>query len=115
MDLLRSILLFGHLIGMAFIISPFIYGLKGEVFQRIQRGQWHGSILTVSTGTLLVIVHSLGQAHTDLNHLKIAVKFVIALCILILARLDLNKQPMPQLLTAVGLLGLINTAFASIW
>lgn len=114
MDLLRSILLFGHLIGMAFIISPFIYGLKGEVFQRIQRGQWHGSILTVSTGTLLVIGHSLGQAHTDLNHLKIAVKFVIALCILILARLGLNKQPMPKLLTAVGLLGLINTALASI-
>ena len=88
MDLLGSILLFGHL---------------------------NGSILTVSTGILLAIGHSLGQAHTDLNHLKIAVKLVIALCILILARLGLNKQPMPNLLTAVGLLGLINTAFASIW
>ena len=76
MDILRSYLLILHLLSWAVVFGTALAGLRQRV---MPAGLLHGALGALITGILLVGVLEMGDY--DVNHVKIAIKLVIALAI----------------------------------
>lgn len=112
MDIVFSIVLILHFIGLAGIIGGWIATVKAP---QVNKAILHGSILQVVTG--LILVGLLEMDGADVNHMKIGLKLVIAVAILVLAVMGTKKEAkVPgssgSLAMAAGILGIINVVIA---
>ncbi|MDX2026515.1 hypothetical protein [Microcella sp.] len=123
MDVLHSVILVGHFIGLAAIVGPFLMQArwKGQFAFPVVLG---GAITQLVTGLTLVGLAEMGGDDDDLNYAKIGVKLTIAVVIFVVALLGFLKQRktpggggrelLPFFHTAGGL-ALVNIALAVFW
>ncbi|MFI7481732.1 hypothetical protein ACH9EU_04865 [Kocuria sp. M1R5S2] len=115
MTFLTGLLVLLHLLGAAIIVGTWIYTMKRPT---VSPGQFHASLLSLVTGVLLVGIHEMGDG--EVNHVKIAVKLLIALAVATAAyvgqRRTRHDQPVSTgLAHTVGGLALVNMAVATLW
>ncbi len=125
MDVLHSVILVGHFIGLAAIVGPFLMQArwKGQYAFPVVLG---GAITQLVTGLALVGLAETGGDDDEgpLNYAKIGVKLTIAVVIFVVALLGYLKQRkseggggrelLPFFHTAGGL-ALVNIALAVFW
>lgn len=123
MDILHSIILVGHFIGLAAIVGPFLMQArwKGQYSFPVVLG---GAITQLVTGILLTGLAEMGEDEGDLNYAKIGVKLTIATIIFVAALLGFLKQRKTEggggrellpFFHAAGGLALVNIALAVFW
>ncbi|MDS1272687.1 hypothetical protein RIF23_20605, partial [Lipingzhangella sp. LS1_29] len=110
MDILFSVLLFLHLLGMAGILSGWLMQLiSGHA--KSPKVLLHSTILQVVTGLALVTFLEMGLVDADPDHMKVTAKTVVGVAILVLAILNMRK-PSLRLANIAGILGILNVAVA---
>ncbi|WP_232680455.1 hypothetical protein [Nocardioides sp. R-C-SC26] len=113
MDALRLIFLFLHILGFAALIGGLL-AQAGPGEKRVNGAMRDGAGLAFVAGLALVGVLEAGD--TDVNHAKVAVKFLIGLVVLVLVMANTRKERIPQglwvLLTG---LAVVNVAVAVFW
>jgi hypothetical protein len=123
MDILHSVILVGHFIGLAAIVGPFLMQArwKGQYAFPVVLG---GAITQLVTGILLTGLAEMGEDEDPLNYAKIGVKLTIAVIIFVAALLGFLKQRTAQggggrellpFFHAAGGLALVNIALAVFW
>ena len=124
MDLLHSVILVGHFIGLAAIVGPFLMQArwKGQYAFPVVLG---GAITQLVTGLVLVgLAEMSGDDDDPLNYAKIGVKLTIAVIIFVAALLGFLKQRKTEggggrellpFFHAAGGLALVNIALAVFW
>jgi hypothetical protein len=124
MDVLHSVILVGHFIGLAAIVGPFLMQArwKGQYAFPVVLG---GAITQLVTGLVLVGLAEMGGDDDDpLNYAKIGVKLTIAVIIFVAALLGFLKQRKTEggggrellpFFHAAGGLALVNIALAVFW
>ncbi|MFT3874594.1 MAG: hypothetical protein QM714_18425 [Nocardioides sp.] len=113
MDLLLHVALFLHFIGWGALLGGLVVQMR-EPVKRINAAIRDGIGLAFLAGLLLVGILE-GQDH-PVNHAKIAVKFVIALVILVLAMANMRKERIPDgLFWGLLILTLGNIGVAIFW
>ncbi|MET9798169.1 hypothetical protein [Nocardiopsis alba] len=112
MDILYSVLVFLHMIGLAGIISGFLMQLMTDNV-KATKVMLHSSLLQFVTGLLLVGVAEMGDV-AEMNHIKIGVKLVVALAIVVIAVLN-QRKPAKNLAITAGVLAVLNIAVAVFW
>ncbi len=127
MEILRSITLIAHFLGLAMIIGPFLIQMRshtGFAFPWVLAG----AITQLVSGLLLTGLAEMRLADNDdlsLDHTKIAVKLVLALIIFVVALIAYLRQKkvpageserhlLPFLHTA-GALAIAELAIAVLW
>lgn len=113
MDLLLNILLILHLLGMAAILGPFLGQLTAKTKAITKTMVW-GARAQLITGLALVGVAS--AAAYDVDHVKIAVKLLIAIAVVGICEATHKKSgsiKTPWLL--VGILTTVNVIVAVMW
>ncbi|KAA0919690.1 hypothetical protein [Dietzia sp. ANT_WB102] len=113
MDIVFSIVLILHFVGLAGIIGGWLAVIKAP---HVNKAILHGAILQVVTGLLLVGLREM-QDGDPLNHMKIGIKLVVAIVILVVAIIGVRKEAKAQGSTATlanvaGALGVLNVAIA---
>ncbi|WP_084103513.1 hypothetical protein [Demequina sp. NBRC 110056] len=113
MDALRYALLIGHFIGLAAILGPFLEQLRSDT-KRISMTMVWGARAQILTGLALA---GLAFASDDYepDHVKIAVKFVVALAIAGLAEVGRKKEAPQTFWLLIGLLTIVNIVVAVVW
>ena len=112
MDIVKGIVLVLHLVGWAIVLGSTIAGLRQT---KLYRGAVHGVLTALVTGILMVGLIEMGDG--DVNHIKIAVKLVIALLVtglVIYAHRNPDKVSKGMLGAIVGLT-VTNVAIAVLW
>ncbi|NYF08977.1 hypothetical protein HDC94_000133 [Leifsonia sp. AK011] len=116
MDILHSILLASHLVGMALIVGIFLVQMRKDSGFSVTP-VLAGAIVQLVSGLALVGVAEAGDH--DLNYVKIATKLVIALAVLVAAilayRANKNGGRVKPFFHAAGGLALINLLVAVFW
>lgn len=112
MDFLYSALVFLHMIGLAGIIAGFLMQLMTDNV-KATKVLLHSALLQFVTGLLLVGVAEMADL-ADINHIKIAVKLVIALAVVVVGVLNLRK-PAKNLAIIAGVLAIVNIGVAVFW
>ena len=114
MELLVSVFVVLHLLGMAAIIGSAVFVARGAVTPALV---W-GARAQLVTGLILV---GLAQAGDDeVDNAKIGVKLLVAVAVAACAEIAAAKErkgqgARPQLVNAAGALALLNTAIAVLW
>jgi len=114
MDVVFRILLVLHLLGWATVLGGVLVSMRPP---RIPSGILHGVLTALVTGVLMAGLGFSGVAGHDYDHVKIAVKTVVALVVTVLVWLG---QRRPERVTA-GYLGaiagltVVNVAIAVLW
>ena len=113
METLRLVLLFMHVLGFAALLGGLVVQARDS--DKAVNGAMRDGIGTAFvTGLLLVGVLEAGEPAVD--HTKIAVKFAIALVLLVLVMANLRKPSIPQGLWAgLLLLTVLNIGVAIFW
>jgi hypothetical protein len=113
METLRLVLLFLHVLGFAALLGGLVVQAR-DTDKAVNAAMRDGVGTAFVTGLLLVGVLEAGD--TAVDHVKIAVKFAIALVLLVLVMANLRKPGIPQGLWA-GLLVLtvLNIGVAIFW
>ncbi|HYH33684.1 MAG TPA: hypothetical protein VD814_00885 [Nocardioides sp.] len=113
METLRLVLLFVHLLGFAALLGGLLTQTR-EPVKRVNAAMRDGSGTAFLAGLFLVGVLEAGD--TEVDHVKIGVKFAIGLLILVLVMANVRKPRIPQGLF-LGLLALTvaNVAVAVFW
>ncbi|MFE1101803.1 hypothetical protein ACFW4K_14870 [Nocardiopsis alba] len=112
MDILYSVLVFLHMIGLAGIIAGFLMQLMTDNV-KATKVMLHSSLLQFVTGLLLVGVAEMGDV-AEMNHIKIGVKLVVALAVVVIAVLN-QRKPAKNLAITAGVLAILNIAVAVFW
>lgn len=113
MTVLRFILLIAHFIGLAALLGPFLEQWRSSV-KRITTTMVWGARIQVVTGLALVGLAMAGDA--DFDHVKIAVKFVVAIAIAGVAEVAHKRASTnPRFWELVGVLTLVNVVIAVVW
>ncbi|GAA4285062.1 hypothetical protein GCM10022261_25930 [Brevibacterium daeguense] len=97
MEILREILLFLHLIGMAIIIGSYFAFIRTP---RVAPGMLHGAYLQLATGLLLVAVLEMGDG--DVNHMKIGIKLLLAILTAVFAFIGVRQDKKAAQLVGAG-------------
>ena len=118
MEIVRDIVLFGHLLGMASLLGGAIVQMRGRT-RVVNPAMFHGALTQVVSGVLLVgIAYGLedGAEGADVDNAKIAVKAVVAIAVLTLCWLN-RKRPAVSEAVFFSILGLtlLNVAVAVFW
>lgn len=113
MDLVFSIVLILHFIGLAGIIGGWLATIRAPY---MAKGILHGAILQVVTGLILVGLREMEDG-LEVNHMKIGIKLLIAIVILVVAIIGVRKEARAAgttrtLANAAGILGVVNVAIA---
>ena len=109
MDIVHGIFLVLHLLGWAMVFGGALAGMKTG---KLTNGAFHGILTALVTGVVLT-----GLLGADANHVKIAVKLVIALVVtalVVIARRRPEKVTNGYLGAIAGLV-VVNVALAVIW
>ncbi|MEV6822549.1 hypothetical protein AB0M72_27780 [Nocardiopsis dassonvillei] len=112
MDILNSALVFLHMIGLAGIIAGFLMQVITDN-PKSTKVLLHSSLLQFVTGLLLVGVAEMADLG-ELNHVKIAVKLLVALAVVVVGVLNLRK-PAKNLAIIAGVLAIVNIGVAVFW
>lgn len=123
MDVLHSVMLVAHFIGLAAIVGPFVMQArwKGQYAFPVVLG---GAITQLVTGLALVGIAEMGGDDDPLNYAKIGVKLSIAVVVFVVALLGFLKQRKAEggggrellpFFHAAGGLALVNIALAVFW
>ena len=113
METLRLVLLLLHLLGFAALFGGLVVQAR-DTDKTVNAAMRDGVGTAFLTGLLLVGVLEAGEG--DVDHTKIAVKFTIALVLLVLVMANLRKPTIPQGLWAgLLLLSVVNVAVALVW
>jgi hypothetical protein len=112
MQILATILIILHLVGMAYLFGSFLVHIKETIKGQavIVRGYLDGALLQVITGIALVGVYSSGVIPDEkVNNAVIGVKLLIGLAVWVIAFVLRNKKPAPSLgIWFIGGLTLVN-------
>ena len=113
MELLIHVFVVLHLLGMAAIIGSALFVARGTVTPALV---W-GARAQLVTGIILV---GLVQANDEEpNNMKIGVKLLVAIAVVACAEIAAAKgrtgDERPQLVTAAGVLALVNVLVAVLW
>ncbi len=114
MELLINVFVVLHLLGMAAIIGSALFVARGAVTPALV---W-GARAQLVTGIILV---GLVQANDEeVNNIKITVKLLVAIAVVACAEIAAAKErkgqeARPQLVTAAGVLALVNVLVAVLW
>jgi hypothetical protein len=117
MDILRTILLILHFIGLASLLGGFLVQVKAIAAGRgvVLPAMVHGALTQLVTGVLLVATIQMGDLF-ELNNLKIGVKLLITIVITVLVFVYRKKSPAPSwALWAIGGLTVANVIVAAAW
>ncbi|MDE3724053.1 hypothetical protein PWG71_21900 [Nocardiopsis sp. N85] len=112
MDIFYSALVFLHMLGLAGIIAGFLMQLMTD-HPKSPKVLLHSSLLQFVTGLALVGVAEMADLY-DPDHIKVAVKLVIALAIVVLGVLNL-RRPAKNLAIIAGVLAIVNIGVAVFW
>ena len=112
MDIIYSALVFLHMLGLAGIIAGFLMQVMTDN-AKSTKVLLHSALLQFVTGLLLVGVAEMADL-TDMNHVKIGVKLVIALAVVVVGVLNLRK-PAKNLAVIAGVLAVLNIGVAVFW
>lgn len=117
MEIVRLVLLFLHLLGMALLLGSFLVQRRVAPAGPLSAGWLHGSLLQLVTGIGLVGVgHALGGEHAP-NDARAGVKLLVLVVILGLifaARRRGDRLP-TWAAPALAALVVLNTAIAVFW
>lgn len=117
MDILLTILVILHFVGLASLLGGFLVQMKaiGKGEGQVLPAMVHGALTQLVTGILIVgVIEMVGEE--ELNMMKIAVKLSIAIVITILVFMFRKKSPAPAgSLWAIGGLTLLNVVLAVAW
>jgi len=109
-ELVKLVLVFAHLIGMAAVVGGYFSGLT-SVPKRLSAGMVHGTLLQLLTGVLLLGLAEMGDG--PVNHVKFGIKLVLTVVILLIAWPRRRDQEIPAgTFHAVGILAITNVAIA---
>jgi hypothetical protein len=117
MDILRTILVILHFIGLASLLGGFLVQVKAIAAGRgvVLPAMVHGALTQLVTGVLLVATIQMGDLF-ELNNLKIGVKLLITIVITVLVFVYRKKSPAPSwALWAIGGLTVANVVVAVAW
>jgi hypothetical protein len=117
MDILRTILLILHFIGLASLLGGFLVQVKAIAAGRgvVLPAMVHGALTQLVTGVLLVATIQMGDLF-ELNNVKIAVKLLVTIVITVLVFVYRKKSPAPSwALWAIGGLTVANIVVAVAW
>ncbi|WP_047867595.1 hypothetical protein [Nocardiopsis sp. RV163] len=112
MDILYSALVFLHMLGLAGIIAGFLMQVITDN-PKSTKVLLHSSLLQFVTGLLLVGVAEMADLG-ELNHVKIAVKLLVALAVVVVGVINLRK-PAKNLAIIAGVLAIVNIGVAVFW
>lgn len=113
MELAQHIVLLLHLIGFASLLGGLLVQAK-ESEPEVNAAMLHGSYTMLLTGVVLVVLAEIGP--DPVNHVKIAIKLVVALIITVLVVLNRRFTTIPRgLWGLLGLLAVGNAAVAVLW
>jgi hypothetical protein len=112
MQILATILIILHLIGMAYLFGAFLVNIKETVKGQavIVRGYLDGALLQLITGIALVGIYSSGAIEGEkVDNAVIGIKLLIALAVWVIAFVLRNKKPAPSIaIWFIGGLTLVN-------
>ena len=119
MEIVRLLLVVLHVLGLSVIIGPFLFQVSRKTGLDT-RLMWIGALTQLVTGLALVGVREAGDLSVD--HVKIAVKLVVALLVLaavwmagrVQRRDPASKAALPWFHTA-GALAIGNVLVAVLW
>ena len=118
MEIVRDILLFGHLLGMASLLGGAVVQMRGRD-RVVNPAMFHGSVVQVVSGVLLVgTAYALdeGAEGADVDNAKVGVKAVVAVAVLILCWLNRKRPTVSEaVFFAIFGLTLLNVAVAVFW
>lgn len=113
MDTLRLILLILHTLGFAALIGGLL-AQAGPGEKRVNGAMRDGVGTAFLAGLALVGVLEAGDG--DVNHAKIAVKFLIGLVLLVLVMANVRKERIPNgLWLGLLVLSVVNVCVAVLW
>lgn len=109
MDTLHGIFLVLHLLGWAMVFGGALAGMKSA---KLTDGAFHGILTALVTGIVLT-----GLLGSDANHVKIAVKLVVALVVTALVVIGRRRPEKVTRGFLGGVAGLVvlNVAIAVLW
>jgi hypothetical protein len=116
MDILITVLVILHFIGLALLLGAFLVQVKdvAKGQGRVLRQMVDGILTQLITGILLVGIYSMGDE--DVDHAKITVKLVIALIVAVLVFVFRKKVPAPSwAMWSIGGLTTLNVVLAVAW
>ncbi|MDO4251669.1 MAG: hypothetical protein Q4C74_00295 [Rothia sp. (in: high G+C Gram-positive bacteria)] len=126
MTIATHLLVFLHVLGATMVVGIWIANFKKNI---VVPGQFHAACLQVLTGFALYFIQmsNLPENSATLFHMQVGIKMVLGLIIALLAFIgqrqykaarasgDLDAAGNIALAHAVGGLGLINIAIATLW
>ena len=114
-EIVRDLLLFGHLLGMASLLGGAIVQMRGRD-RVVNAAMFHGAATQVATGVLLVATAYARDLGDELDNVKVAVKAVVAIVVLALCLAN-RKRPTvsEQVYFGIIALTLANIAVAVFW
>jgi hypothetical protein len=117
-EIVRDILLFAHLCGMASLLGGAIVQMRGRD-RVVNAAMFHGSVVQVVSGVLLVANSyglDAGTEGADLDDAKIGVKAVVAIAVLTLCWMNRKRATVSEgvFFSILGLT-LLNVAVAVFW
>ena len=114
MEIVRQLLVFLHLLGMAVLVGTFLLQRRIAPQGPLNAGWLHGSLLQLLTGLALVGVNE--AQGKDLDHARTAVKLLVLVLILGIYVGVRRRRNLPTWLAPV-MAGLVvgNTAVAVFW
>lgn len=116
MDLLRSVFLILHFIGLAALLGGFLVQIKAlrRREARILPAMVHGALTMLVSGLALVGIAEAGGG--DLNHVKITVKSLVLVAIVVLVFVFRRRAKAPAwALWLIGGLTTLNVVLAVAW
>ncbi len=115
MEVLRLLLVFLHVLGMAMLIGMFMLQLKAGADAPLSKGWLHGLGLQLVTGLALMGIDP-ALDEVDYNHMKLGIKLLVLLVIGGFAFAFLRKPVAPRWLNpTLGGLVVVNIALAVFW
>lgn len=111
MDIVHGVLVVIHLIGWALVLGGVATRMRKP---EISAGVWHGILTALISGLLLTGLAEMGD--DPVNHVKIAVKLVVALVVTVLVWRGRRQESVTTgYLGAIAGLVVVNVAIAVLW
>ncbi|WP_140400515.1 hypothetical protein [Gulosibacter sp. 10] len=118
MEIVKSILLILHFVGLAGLFGGWFLQLKaiGRGEAKIPAGMMHSGWLVLASGILLFGVNEMIGGVTMDIRVKLTVKLLVALVVVVMLFLNRKKDPVPSgVMWAAGGLTLANICIAVLW
>ncbi len=113
MQLAHQILLLLHLIGFAALLGGVLVQLRSKE-PEVNAAMLHGSLTLLITGIALVALEEIGP--DPVNHLKVAIKLVVAAIVVLLVVKNRKFTSIPRgLWGLIGGLTIADAAVAVLW